>query len=172
MIIVTNRTTNQFSFEYVDGMHSTLSQKKARLVHEKGFTLVELIVVIAIVALLAGIVLPGMSGIVTRSSIETAQQDLMQSLRKAKIVARNRNTRVTITLVKNSNVINLSSSDGSYNQNSTMPSSTTPNASNTFVFSPMGLIDKTGTITIVSSRDATLTRSITIQTLFGQMAAN
>ncbi|MBI1195175.1 MAG: prepilin-type N-terminal cleavage/methylation domain-containing protein [Gammaproteobacteria bacterium] len=141
----------------------------SRLPAQCGFTLIELMVVISMVAILAGIIVPGMSGMVARSSINTAEQDLMQAFRTAKNVARDRNTSVTITLVLNSRDITLTSADGTFNQTVSLPSGTAPNAADAYVFNPMGLVDKTGTITLTSTRDNTLTRTVTIQTLFGQM---
>lgn len=136
---------------------------------QSGFTLVELVIVIAMVAILAGIVVPGLGGMMARSSINTAEQDLMQAFRTAKNVARDRNTSVTITLTLNSSDVALASADGTFNQTVSLPSGTAPNAADAFVFNPMGLVNKTGAVTLISSRDNTLTRTVTIQTLFGQM---
>ncbi len=126
---------------------------------------------ISIVAILAAILVPGMGGISARSSLASAQQDLMQAIRKAKSVARNQNTAVTITLVANNSRISLASADGRFTQNIDLPGSIAPDTSAAYRFNPMGLLDQTGTITLISSRDATQTRAVTIQTLFGQLEA-
>jgi len=136
---------------------------------EGGFTLIELMVVIAMVAILAGVIVPGMGGMVARSSIGTAEQDLMQALRTAKSVARDHNTKVTVTLVKGSSNIAMASSDGSFAQTVALPASASPTVGDVFVFNGQGLVDKTGAITLVSARDVNLTRTVTIQTLFGQL---
>lgn len=136
---------------------------------QRGFTLIELMVVVAMVAILAGIIVPGMSGMVARSSINTGELDLMQVFRTAKNVARDRNTSVTITLTKDSRDVTLTSADGTFSQTVSLPNGIAPNAADAYVFNPMGLIDKTGTITLISSQDNALTRTVTIQTLFGQM---
>jgi len=136
---------------------------------QKGFTLIELVIVVAMVAILAGIIVPGMGGMVARSAINSAEQDLMQAFRTAKNVARDRDTSVTITLTQANRDVTITSADGSLNQTVTLPAGTSPSVSDAFIFSPMGLINKIGTVTLISSRDNTMTRTITIQTLFGQM---
>ncbi len=128
-------------------------------------------VVISIVAILAAILVPGMSDIFARNSLTSAQQDLMQAIRKAKAVARNQNTAVTITLVADSPRITLTSADGRFTQNIDLPGSVSPATSATYRFNPLGLLDQTGTITLNSSLDGTQTKTITIQTLFGQLEA-
>ena len=136
-----------------------------------GFTVVELAIVIALVAILSSILAPGMADIFARSSLGSAQQDLMQALRKAKIVARNQNTTVAITLTQGSPVIRLQAANGLFSQTTNLPSTITPTASATYRFNAMGVLDQTGTITLKSSRDATQTRTIRIRTLFGQLEA-
>ena len=136
-----------------------------------GFTIVELAVVIALVAILSSILAPGMADVFARSSLGTAQQDLMQALRKAKIVARNQNTAVTVTLTKDSPVVTLQSANGLFNQTINLPSTITPKVSASYQFNAMGVLNQTGTITLISSRDAAQSRTIRIQTLFGQLEA-
>ncbi len=136
-----------------------------------GFTIVELAVVITLVAVLSGILVPGMADVFARNSLGTAQQDLMQALRRAKIVARNQNTTVTITLTQNSPVVTLQATNGLFNQTVNLPATVSPAASATYQFNAMGVLDRTGTITLRSSRDASQNRTIRIQTLFGQVEA-
>ncbi len=136
-----------------------------------GFTVVELAIVIAIVAILSAVLVPGMADVFARSSLTTAQQDLMQALRKAKIVARNQNTTVTVTLVAGNPRITLRSANGLFDQNVDLPATVAPRQSATYRFNAMGVLDQTGTITLTSSRDANQTRTVRIQTLFGQLEA-
>jgi type IV fimbrial biogenesis protein FimT len=63
----------------------------------RGFTLVEMMVVIGIVAILAAIAAPNMGAMIKRQRIKTAAFDVFASLTYARSEAIKRNTTVTIT---------------------------------------------------------------------------
>lgn len=148
---------------------------------ETGFSLIEAMIVIAILAITVYLATPSISAMYANNEVEAAQQDIAQSLRKAKQFARSVNTTVTVTLTlnPNDNTIAYTLPDGS-NQlpdgirlNSiSLPSQiavSSANDTNTFSFNSLGIIDNTGTITVTSARDANLTKSITLLNLLGQI---
>lgn len=63
---------------------------------EQGLTLVELMIVLLIVGVLAGIALPSFVGLMERSRIESAASDLMSSLQLARSEAIQQNAHVRI----------------------------------------------------------------------------
>ena len=65
----------------------------------RGFTLVEMMVVIGIVAILAAIAAPNMGAMIKRQRIKTAAFDVFASLNFARSEAIKRNTTVTLTPV-------------------------------------------------------------------------
>jgi type IV fimbrial biogenesis protein FimT len=69
----------------------------------RGFTLIEMMVVIGIVAILGAIAAPNLSAMVKRQRIKTAAFDVFASLTYARSEAIKRNTTVTITPVSAGN---------------------------------------------------------------------
>jgi len=61
-----------------------------------GFTLIEMLLVVTIVGLVSAIALPRMSMIRQRMQLDTAVQQLVGDLRRAKIEALKRNTKVSL----------------------------------------------------------------------------
>jgi type IV fimbrial biogenesis protein FimT len=76
----------------------------------RGFTLVELLAVIAIAAVLAGAAIPGMSALTRSTRLTTATNDLFASFTLARSEAIKRKSRVT--LCKSSNGVSCSTSGG------------------------------------------------------------
>lgn len=148
-----------------------IEQSRHCLGRQTGFTAIELAIVITLVAILSSIIVPGMGDVFARSALTTGQQDLMQALRKAKVVARNENTSVTVTLTAKNPRITLLSANGRFVQNIDLPASIAPLQSDSYRFNSMGVLNKIGTITLTSLQDATQTRQVSIRTLFGQLEA-
>lgn len=61
-----------------------------------GFTLVEAMVTVAVVAILAAVAVPGLRGFVTRSGMNGVRDDFAITLQRARLDAINRNTCVTV----------------------------------------------------------------------------
>lgn len=71
-----------------------------------GFTLVEMIVVVAIMALLAALATPSMLGWVRNNKIRTVSDSLQNALRQAQTEATRRNRQVVFSLTDNSPTTN------------------------------------------------------------------
>ncbi len=61
-----------------------------------GFTLVEAMVTVAVVAILAAVAVPGLRGFITRSGMNGVRDDFAITLQRARLDAINRNTCVTV----------------------------------------------------------------------------
>ena len=140
---------------------------------ESGFTLIELMIVLVIVAIFAAIALPNLSNNIIRGDLTQAQANISQALRSAKNEARGRNTRISVAFVNGTSSLTLTSTDGGLAKTILLPNTVTiTSASATYTFSPIGIVDLIGTITITSSRDAAQNRSVAIANLLGQITAS
>lgn len=76
-----------------------LKQKQDFLSSHSGFTLVELLVVVAIIGILSSVAIAGLNNLIPRYQVKSAAQDLRTNLQKAKMeaVKSNRETLVTFT---------------------------------------------------------------------------
>jgi type IV fimbrial biogenesis protein FimT len=70
--------------------------KAPKPVNESGFTLIELMVTVAVMGILAMIAAPVMTGLINNSRINGQTEELVASLQLARAEAVRRNTRVTI----------------------------------------------------------------------------
>ena len=145
--------------------HSVASARRAG----RGFTLVELLVVMSVVAVMVAATVPSMAAFIRNSALNNAQQDLTQFIRKAKSIARNQNITITLKILAATKKATLSSADGRINETLRFPDLIAPTADSTYVFNSFGLVDKTGTITLQAVSDSTRTKGIVIENLFAQI---
>lgn len=89
------------------------SQKSISLHRSAGVTLIELLVTISIVAILAGLSIPGMATMLANSDINNAQENIAQVLRRARSLAMAQGTITTVNVNAASNAISLTIADGS-----------------------------------------------------------
>jgi len=67
------------------------------LVNQKGFTIVEMMIVIAIVGILASLAMPSFSEMIAASQVKSAASDLQMSLMRTRSEAGKRNANITLT---------------------------------------------------------------------------
>lgn len=72
----------------------------ARLSTARGFTLLEMMIVVAIVALGTALIVPAFAGWISRYQLNQASSEVAASLNLARMAAKNRNAPVTATIVK------------------------------------------------------------------------
>jgi type IV fimbrial biogenesis protein FimT len=68
--------------------------------NNKGFSLIEIMTVIGILAILAAVATPGLISWRHNAQLRRAAQDVYSNLQKAKVEAARRNTAITITFSK------------------------------------------------------------------------
>ena len=83
---------------------------------QKGFTLIEILISITVLAVLVSMAIPAMSGLMSRNQIKTAANQFQDSLRQIRYESRTRgNTIITLCAIKNStrdNTINCDANIG------------------------------------------------------------
>lgn len=133
-----------------------------------GFTLVEIIVVVAIISIFASIALPDLATTVARSSLKDASATTALALRKAKNIARSRNTSVNVNFASGGNSITLTLPDNTLIQSIPLQSVEAEHDA-IYRFNSIGTVNQTGIITLQSSSFPSIKRNVTIATLSGQI---
>lgn len=90
-----------------------LQKNSIKSINMNGLTMVELLVVLTIVGILASIAIPGLGSILATNDLNTAQENVIGMLRKARGLAVSRSTIATVTLDAASKTAVLALSDGS-----------------------------------------------------------
>jgi len=147
---------------------------------QSAFTLVELMILIAIVSILLTISLPSFTSIIANSEMEEAQENYRTAFQYAKTMARISGSSVTVTIATDPNIISFTLPDGG----NVLPDNTTMNpillpdnisvtaSNNTYVFQPNGMISDLSNITLASTRINTINSTLTILNSFGHITVN
>jgi|GEM_PF-4951812 len=128
-----------------------------------GITLIEVIVTLAVVAILASIAVPNVGSMLRTHQMNEAQETLMQILKSARTNAVSNGTMVTVDLTSSNKQVNVTYANG----NSAPPVYTFNNdvalgGNVSFVFSPNGTASPASSVVMTSTADSTLTRTVTI----------
>jgi type IV fimbrial biogenesis protein FimT len=91
--------------------------RPSRVAKSKGFTLTELIVTIAIFAIIVGFAVPGMQELISNNRVSSLANEFSSALTYARSEAINRNSCVTMCIADDPNAANPRCSDASDNWN-------------------------------------------------------
>ncbi len=72
------------------------TQQRARIISQGGFTLVEMLVVVGIVAVMLAMAIPGFSRMAARNEVQQAAREMAATLQTSRLLAMNVNTPVAI----------------------------------------------------------------------------
>ncbi len=106
-----------------------------------GVTLIELMVTIAVMAILATIAFPAMGSIAAGNELNTVQENIIEILKKARGMAISRSTFATVAINPAARTVQLSLSDGSQPvETIRVRQNVNIAAAATLVFSPQGTV--------------------------------
>ena len=135
-----------------------------------GFTIYELFIVLSIVLIITTLAMPYMGKMMIKSDLKSAEAAVIKSLRMAKTLAKTHNQTINVQINKETQTIQLIKKDGSIAFLSKMPAKTKIIQNQSFIYSPLGTINKLGEIKIQSVVDQNKHRKVEIVSLIGQLA--
>lgn len=122
---------------------------------QTGFTLTELMVTLAVVAILATIAIPSLQSTLATSDLNAAQENFIQILNKGHGMAMARSTIATVSISSAAKSATLTLADGSLSPAYTVTASNriTVNADATYTFNPVGTatLSPAGITTVLSA---------------------
>ena len=118
-----------------------------------GFSLIELMVVVAVMAIMSSIAFPAFGSMIAGNDLNTAQENIIDALKKARGMAVSHSTLATVTINSAARTVQLSLADGSQPvENISMRPNVGIGADATLVFGATGTVTaQSGTTTITLS---------------------
>ena len=106
-----------------------------------GFTLIELMVVIAIMAILSSIAMPALGSMIAGNELNTAQENIINALKKARSMAVAHSTLSTVTVNAAARTVQLSAADGSFAETLELQPDLKVAADSVLVFGAQGAVN-------------------------------
>lgn len=121
--------------------------------YQSGFSLVELMITVAVIAILSSVAAPALGSMSAGNDLNDAQENIIATLKKARGMAVSRSTLATVTVTPATRAVQLSLADGSQAiETINVRPDIVIGAAATLVFSAQGTVSaQTGTTSIILS---------------------
>jgi prepilin-type N-terminal cleavage/methylation domain-containing protein len=164
---------------------NTISRNKI-----SGFTVIEMFIALAVLAILVTVALPSMENVAAKADMKAATDQVAQAFRTAKNAARLTNTSVRVTFTtnalgnntisfgfKNNGWLDSADDEGNLQRRMTLPVIRLPariavNGNTVFTYDALGMVNPTpSTIELVSTANSDYASTVTIDTRMGHVVA-